>query len=100
VKVLEKSIFGEKLIFGAPDKRPKGWYVQQAKKYIEQFLKAIKDGTCKTGMAKIPTNPIATKQDRSSLYNAIKSLKRRRKFLVDVSIIEDDLWLIYIGKEE
>lgn len=97
---MEKPIFGEKLIFGEPDKRPKGWYVRKARKYIDQFLKAIKDGRCKTKMAKIPTNPIATKQDRSSLYNAIKSLKRRKKVSVDVAIIEDDLWLIHIPKED
>lgn len=98
VKVLAKPIFGEKLIFGEPDKRPKGWYVKKAKEYIGQFLKAIKEGTCTTGMAKIPTNPIATEKDMKGMYNAIKSLRRRKKAPVDVAIIESDLWLIFEGK--
>ena len=97
MKLMAKSIFGEKLIFGEPDKRPKGWYVKKARHYIKEFLKAIKQGKCTTGMAKIPTNPTTSKKDKLSMYNAIKSLKRRQKVPVDVSIIENDLWLIYIG---
>lgn len=94
-----ESQFGENLIFDKPPKRPKGWYVKKAYVYIEQFLKAIKDGTCTTGMAKVPLkNPDTSKNEQMRLYNAFKSLRRRDKAPVDVSIIEDDLWLIYEGQ--
>jgi len=94
---LIESIFGENLIFDEPPKRPKGWYVKKAKGYIQQFLKAIKDGTCTTGMAKIPLNRNPNKNEQMRLYNAFKSLRRRNIAPVDVSIIEDDLWLLYEG---
>ena len=89
--------FGDKLQFGEPEKKPKGWYVKKARDYIEQFLQAIKQGKCTTGMAKIPTNPTLAKEERMSMYNAFKALRRRANVPVDVSIIEDDLWLIYEG---
>jgi len=98
VKYLTESIFGENLIFDKPPHNPKGWYVKKAKDYIQQFLKAIKDGTCTTGMAKVPLkNPSTSKNEKMRLYNAIKSLRRRNIAPVDVSIIEDDLWLLYEG---
>lgn len=98
MKILAKDIFGEKLIFGEPEKKPKGWYAKKAREYIDQFFKAIKEGKCTTGMAKVPTNPIITKEDKMSMYNAFKALRRRQKVPVDVSIIEGDLWLIYEGQ--
>jgi len=95
---LIESNYGEKLIFDEPPKRPKGWYVKKAKDYIQQFVTAIKDGTCTTGMAKVPLkNPSTSKNEQMRLYNAFKSLRRRNIAPVDVSIIEDDLWLIYEG---
>lgn len=93
-----ESNFGDKLIFDEPPRRPKGWYVNKAKGYIKQFLTAIKDGTCTTGMAKVPLkNPDTSKNEQMRLYNAFKSLRRRGKAPVDVSIIEGDLWLLYEG---
>lgn len=97
VKVLPKTIFGEKLIFGEPKRKPKGWYVKKAREYLDQFFKAIKEGKCTTGMAKIPTNPHIPKEEKMSMYNAFKALRRRKKVPVDVAIIEGDLWLIYEG---
>lgn len=94
---MEKKLFGEKLEFGEPEKKPKGWYVKKARKYIDQLFKAIKEGKCTTGMAKVPTNPSLTKEEQMSMYNAFKALRRREKVPVDVSIIEGDLWLIYEG---
>jgi len=91
-------MFGDKLIFEEPPQRPKGWYVKKAKGYIQQFLTAIKDETCTTGMAKVPLkNPDTSKNEQMRLYNAFKSLRRRNIAPVDVSIIEGDLWLIYEG---
>lgn len=97
MKLLENAIFGEKLIFGEPEKKPKGWYIEKARRYVKQFFKAMEEGKCTTGMAKIPTNPQITKDEKMSMYNAFKALRRRDKVPVDVSIIEDDLWLIYEG---
>jgi len=89
--------FGEKLIFKQAPKQPKGTYVEIARQFIEQFIQAVKDGTCKTKMAKIPTNPHTTEMDKKALYNAFKSVKRHdAKLSVDVSIIEGDLWLVYL----
>lgn len=91
MKILVKN-----LQFGKPKKRPKGWYAKQAMTYIDQFLKAIKDGTCTTNMAKI-VNPLAL-EEKMTFYNAIKALRRHKKISdVDVAIIEGDLWLIYEG---
>lgn len=95
-----ESKFGDKLSFEEPPKKPKGWYVQKAKGYTTQFLKAIKDGTCTTGMAKVPMNPNTNKEEQLRLYNAFKSLRRRSEIDVDVSIIENDLWLIYEGEQQ
>ena len=94
---MNEKPFGDKLEFGQPKKKPKGWYVKKARQYIEQFFKAIKEGKCTTGMAKVPTNPIITKEQQMSMYNAFKALRRREKVPVDVAIIEEDLWLIYEG---
>ncbi len=92
-----ESIFGDQLVFDDPPHKPKGWYVQKAKGYIQQFLKAIKDETCTTDMAKIPMKLNPNKNEQMRLYNAVKSLRRRNIAPVDVSIIEGDLWLIYEG---
>lgn len=97
MKVLAKTIFGEKLIFGEPNRKPTGWYTKMARDYIKQFLKAIENGTCTTNMAKVPTVPDITREEKIRMYNAIKSLYRRKRTPVNVSIIEDDLWLVYMG---
>ena len=90
------EILPKNLEYGKPEKRPKGWYAKKAMIYIDQFLKAIRNGTCTTKMAKI-VNPIAI-EEKMTFYNAIKALKRHKKIPdVDIAIIEGDLWLIYEG---
>ena len=84
------------LEYGKPKRMPKGYYTRTVTKYVNQFLKDIKNGKCTTGMAKI-VNP-NVQQEKTRFYNALKAIRRRKKVPVDVAFIEGDLWLIYEKK--
>jgi len=75
--------------------RPKGYYTDEARKLLGEFLDAIKEQKLK------PWESVLIKEidreEKRHFYNAFKSILRRENYPVDVVKDGADLRLVYTG---
>jgi len=75
--------------------RPKGYYTDQARKLLNEFLEAKKEQNLKPWES-LPIEEIDSEEKRH-FYNAFKSILKREKYPVDVVKDGADLRLVYTG---